>query len=429
MSKTQKIPANTASRAATDARELMRLVHEATAPVTGNDYFRSLVVRLAETLNVEVALVTECLEYPSSHVRTLAYFESGQLNEDIEFDVVGTPCEDVIRGGEFCFYPDSMGQRFPEWAREEGGVESFIGVPVHAPADGRVIGHIAVFHRHPMAQQAVVESVFRIIAARAGAEMQRLQAEQARRDSEHAARQHLAELAHVSRLSSMGEMASAVAHEINQPITAILTWCQAGVRMQERGETDPAQLRHVLDRIMESAGRTTEMVRRLRDYVKRREPQKTPVRIEQLLQECGVLLEAEAHQHGVELEISVSQRLPPVEADSMLLQQVILNLARNGMDAMQGVAADARRLTVRAEGSTDHGVTVTVSDSGPGVAPGVLAHLFEPFVSTRESGMGIGLSLCRSIIDDHGGRLWLDSQATDGATFCFCLPPAEQVAS
>ena len=227
--------------------QMVEMINEVTAPLTGGDYFRALVMRLAQSLDVHAALATECLEYPENHVRTLAFWEGEDIIENFEFDLVGTPCEDVIHGGAFCFYPNELSRRYPEWSAEEGGgMQSFIGIPVMAPSDGRTLGHIAVYGRKPMTEDAVVESMFRIIAARAGAEIERLQAERALRDSEARARQHLTELAHVSRLGSMGELASALAHEVNQPLTAIMTYCRTCLRMLERGQLGEDELRQAM---------------------------------------------------------------------------------------------------------------------------------------------------------------------------------------
>lgn len=271
--------------------QMVEMINEVTAPLTGGDYFRALVTRLAQSLDVNAALATECLEYPENHVRTLAFWEGEDITENIEFDLVGTPCEEVIHGGAFCFYPDDLSRRFPEWAAEEGGMESFIGIPVLAPSDGRTLGHIAVYGRKPMAEDAVVESMFRIIAARAGAEIERLQAERALRDSEARARQHLTELAHVSRLGSMGELASALAHEVNQPLTAIMTYCRTCLRMLEQGRLSEDDLHKAMSNSLTSAEHAREVVSKLRTFIQRGEMKPHPIPAAHLVRECRVLLE------------------------------------------------------------------------------------------------------------------------------------------
>lgn len=401
--------------------QMVEMINEVTAPLTGGDYFRALVTRLAQTLDVQAALATECLEYPENHVRTLAFWEGEDIAENIEFDLVGTPCEEVIHGGAFCFYPNELSRRFPEWAAGESGVESFIGIPVLAPSDGRTLGHIAVYGRKPMTEDAVVESMFRIIAARAGAEIERLQAERALRDSEARARQHLTELAHVSRLGSMGELASALAHEVNQPLTAIMTYCRTCLRMLEQGRLSDAALHKAMSNSLNSAEHAREVVSKLRTFIRRGEMKPHPIPAAHMIRQCRVLLDTEARHHQVKLRLSAPDDLPTVRVDSVLIQQVIFNLVRNGIEAINESDNPMRELTVRASAEGDK-VLVRVSDTGKGVDADLRETLFDPFVSTRKQGLGIGLSLCRSVLDRHKGKLWIEDKPEPGATFCFSLP-------
>jgi len=401
--------------------QLVEMINEVTAPLTGGDYFRALVTRLAENLNVDAALATECLEYPENHVRTLAFWEGEEIAENIEFDLIGTPCEEVIHGGAFCFYPDELSKQFPEWATEEGGMQSFIGIPVMAPSDGRTLGHIAVYGRKPMAEDAVVESMFRIIAARAGAEIERLQAERALRDSEAQARQHLTELAHVSRLGSMGELASALAHEVNQPLTAVITYSQTLLKLLNQGRLDEDRLRKGLERSLTSAQHAREVVSKLRTFIKRGEMKPHPIPAAHLIRECRILLETEARHHHVRLRLDAPEDLPTVRVDSVLIQQVIFNLVRNGIEAINDSDHQRRELTVQVRAEEGE-VVVCVSDTGKGVDQELRERLFDPFVSTRKQGLGIGLSLCRSVIDRHQGKVWIEDSPGPGATFCFTLP-------
>lgn len=401
--------------------ELVAAINEVTAPLTGGDYFRTLVSRLASRFSVGPSIVTECLDYPEHHVRTLAYWQAGEFGENFEFDLTGTPCEDVIEGGDFCFFPERVGDCFPEWKKTHEGLEAYIGIPVLAPSDGRVVGHIAVFSDKPLSADAITESMFRIIAARAGAEIERLQAERALRDSEARARQHLAELAHVSRLGSMGELASALAHEVNQPLTAIITYNQTMLKMLEQGRLEQGELRQGLERSLTSAQHAREVVSKLRTFIKRGEMRKRPVPAARLIRDCRVLLEAEANHHHVQLRMVIPEDLPSIRADVVLIQQVIFNLVRNGIEAINESDDPERELRIEARQEAER-VVVCVSDTGRGVPDSLKQGLFNPFVSTRKQGLGIGLSLCRSVVDRHGGRVWYEEKAGPGATFCFSLP-------
>lgn len=408
--------------------ELVSMINEVTAPLTGGDYFQSLVAKLAQNLDVQAAFITECLEYPENHVRTLAYWEGGSFVENFEFDLTGTPCQDVIVDAELCFYPDRMAERFPSWPRQDGTIESFIGIPVFAPSDGRVVGHISVFDTRPMHQQTVVDSMFRIIAARAGAEIERMQAEQALRDTEARARQHLNELAHVSRVSAMGEMASAVAHEVNQPLTALMTYLRTCLRMLDQDRADPAQLKQAMEQSLESAERTQQIIRKLREFMKRGEIRRRPIPAQRLMDECRVLLDTEARHHKVDLRYEIEADLPIVRADHVLIQQVLFNLSRNAIEAINDSDSDERRLSIQAHCMDADRIVVRVNDTGKGVDESIRERLFDPFVSTRKKGMGIGLSLCKSVVENHGGKMWLEDGTDPGTTFCFTLPIHSAVA-
>ncbi len=403
------------------ANRFVEMIAEATAPLTGGDYFRTLVARLATSLEVEVALVTECLHYPENHVRTLAFWRGSSLTEDISFDLVGTPCEDVIHGGEFCFYPDRMQQRFPDWSAHEGGVESFIGIPVFAPSDGRVVGHIAVYDKQRMPRDGVVESMFRIIAARVGAEIERMQSEQALRDSEARARQHLSQLAHVSRLGAMGEMASALAHEINQPLTTVATYAQTCLSMLEHPEPDVDALKQALQQSLDGARRAQQVIKRLRAYVSRGELKTRLIPLQRLLDDCLILLQTETRHHRIDLEIDLPSQPPVIRVDSVLIQQVLLNLVRNGLDAINHSEGPDRLIELKVD-RAEQSTVFEVSDTGTGIDAETRPKLFEPFASSRQDGLGIGLSLCKSIVEAHGGELWLAETSDQGSRFCFSLP-------
>ncbi|WP_290647570.1 ATP-binding protein [Aquisalimonas sp.] len=238
------------------------------------------------------------------------------------------------------------------------------------------------------------------------------------------ARRYLSELARVSRQASVTELASAISHEINQPLTAMLTRGRSCLRMLEQGEPDLERLQQGLSATLNSAERISDIVSRLRDYMTSGEPQRRRIEVAQLIHDAAILLRADARHSGVELVINVAEGLPEVEVDSILIQQVILNLARNSTEAMLQHSSTERRLEVCAERDHTGNVVITVRDTGPGIEPERAARLFEPFFSTKRGGMGIGLSLCRSIIDSHQGRIWLDRPELSGTTFRFTLPTA-----
>lgn len=236
------------------------------------------------------------------------------------------------------------------------------------------------------------------------------------------ARRYLGELARVSRQSSVSEMASAVSHEINQPLTAMLTRSSTCLRLLAKDAPDLDRVREGLDAIHDSAERIREVIERLRAYMKGGESVRAPTPTAELLEQCATLIRAEARHRGMELTLVGMDDLPVVDVDPILIQQVIINLARNGMDAMVGTETARRGLSIEAYRGSDGGLVVDVHDSGCGVDPGAVGRVFEPFFSTKGSGLGIGLSLCRSIVDSHGGALTLASTSPDGSTFRMTLP-------
>ncbi|MET0680205.1 MAG: PAS domain S-box protein [Burkholderiales bacterium] len=251
----------------------------------------------------------------------------------------------------------------------------------------------------------------------------------ARRRAEEQARQHLQSLAHVTRVSSMGEMASAIAHEINQPLTAIANYTYASVRMLRSGAAAQDEILEVLQRVAGEAERAGEVVRRMRSFVRGDEGQVQEVDANFLVNEVVRLAAAEARQNGVELDTRLEVGLQVVLADSIQIQQVLLNLVRNAIEAIAMSGAEERRVLLSTRASGEDMIEIAVADTGPGLAGTDLEKVFEPFYTTKPEGIGIGLALSRSIADAHGGRLWATANAGPGATFRLTLPIAHERAN
>ncbi len=229
------------------------------------------------------------------------------------------------------------------------------------------------------------------------------------------------DLAHVGRMSTMAQLASSLAHELNQPLGAILRNAEAAELMLESSPPDLEEVRAILADICKDDHRAGEVIDRMRALLKRRGLVRVPLQIAELVDEVLVLVQADATNRKVRLRIEVPKTLPPVRGDRVHLQQVLLNLVLNGMDAMAEVPAEARRLTVRARQAEAGAIEVAIADTGPGVAAAKLARLFEPFFTTKAEGMGLGLPISATIIGAHGGRIWADSGPA-GATFYFTVP-------
>jgi two-component system sensor kinase FixL len=232
------------------------------------------------------------------------------------------------------------------------------------------------------------------------------------------------ELVHVSRLTAMGEMASALAHELNQPLSAIANYLRGSRRLLDRGDpADLPRLREALDKAADQALRAGEVIHRLRDFVGRGEIERRVESISKLVEAASALALVGAKELGVHVTMSFDPKLDLVLADRVQIQQVMVNLLRNGIDAMR--ASRRRELKVNVTAGEDGFTVVRVSDTGVGISDEVRGRLFEPFMTTKKEGMGVGLSICRTIIEAHGGTIWAENNPDSGATFAFTLPIAE----
>jgi two-component system sensor kinase FixL len=231
------------------------------------------------------------------------------------------------------------------------------------------------------------------------------------------------ELVHVSRLSAMGEMASALAHELNQPLAAISNYMN-GSRRLLAASSDPnrPQLENALDRATEQAIRAGQIIRRLRDFVSRGESEKRVESLSKLTEEAGALGLAGAREQGVQLRFNLNPEYDLVLVDRVQIQQVLVNLFRNALEAM---AHSSRRELIASNAPVaDDMIEIAVSDTGSGFQDDVKQNLFQTFFTTKETGMGVGLSISRSILEGHGGRMWAEANPSGGATFRFTLPAA-----
>jgi two-component system sensor kinase FixL len=248
-----------------------------------------------------------------------------------------------------------------------------------------------------------------------------------RRRAEDEARVLQERLTHFSRLSTMGEMAAGLAHEINQPLSAIATYAQACQRLIRQPEPDIGDITAALEQINAQALRAGEVIRRLRNFVKNREVKREPVNCARLLEDLRTLAETDARLHNIRLRLDCREPLPTVYADPIQLQQVVLNLVRNAIDAMSDAPEDRREVLLMTREASDGEVEVTVADHGTGLAPEATEHLFNPFFTTKASGTGLGLAISRSIVRAHGGRLWHTPNDGCGVRFHFTLPVSPAV--
>jgi len=247
-----------------------------------------------------------------------------------------------------------------------------------------------------------------------------------RRRMDERARAHEAELAHVLRVSTVGEMATGLAHELNQPLSGIVSYARGCVRRLEAGTLDREAVKDVLQRISGEALRAGEIIRRLRALVRKEKPRREEVDLNRIVREVARLVAADARRRRTRLHLRLQAPLPPVRADRIQIEQVLLNLIRNGFDAMAETAVDQRVLTIETSPNGTGLVVVAVVDSGPGIAPETAERIFEPFFTTKGEGLGMGLAISRTIVEAHDGRLSLAANNPIGAKFWFELPASQR---
>ncbi|SED22668.1 MASE4 domain-containing protein [Bradyrhizobium erythrophlei] len=245
-------------------------------------------------------------------------------------------------------------------------------------------------------------------------------------DERERLRQLEADLAHINRVSIMGEMAASLSHEILQPIATARNNARAGMRFLEMNPPNLSEVREALGCVVRDADRAKDIVGRIRSQIKRAPPQKERFDLHEAINEVIVMVRSAIAKNAISVNTRLMDGLVPVQGDRVQLQQVLVNLILNAVEAMSSIEDGTRELSIRTEQSQTGGILVAVHDSGPGVDPVNLERVFEPFYTTKTSGIGMGLSICQTIINGHGGRLWMSANEPRGAVFQFTLPAVQE---
>jgi len=316
----------------------------------------------------------------------------------------------------------SSDPRFAPWrARaEEYGLRSSVALPL--TTEGRAIGGFMVYSDEPEAfdeketdllAQAVDDLMHGI--ALLHYKMERQSAEKALKKTEE-------ELARVARVTAMGELTASIAHEVNQPLAAVVTNGNASLRWLGNDPPNFDEARQALRNIVRDGTRASDVIARIRAVLKKSEMAAQRLDLNEIIREIVALTQGEVERRGASIETHLAADLPPVTGDRVRLQQVLLNLVINALDAMKDVADRPRIIEVRTEAPESKSILIAVKDSGAGLGPGAESRLFEAFYTTKPDGLGMGLSISRSIVEEHGGRLWAAPNDGPGATFQFTLP-------
>ena len=349
------------------------------------------------------------------------------LPEDYVQAVNGAPigpkngsCGTAMYRGEPVIVTDMLTDPLWEDYRELAklsGLRACWSTPIFT-GQGKVLGSFAMYYRQPQAPTGSEARLTEVATHIAGVAIEH---ERAQNELQHTR----SELAHVARVTTMGELAASIAHEVNQPLGAIVGNADICLTWLREEDVDLKQVAEALEDIAGDGHRASQIISRIRSLAKKHVPEKTPLNVSDLAREVIGLVGHEAQSKQVTIHSQLSESLPPVEADRVQLQQVLLNLVMNGIEAMHETAVNRRQLTVQTVVS-DGSVLAAVSDSGMGIDPAKAEQLFKPFHTTKANGMGMGLAISRSIIESFGGKLWADANGGGGAIFWFSLPARSQ---
>ena len=311
---------------------------------------------------------------------------------------------------------DPLWEDYRELAKLSG-LRACWSTPIFS-GSAQVLGSFAMYYRQPQSPTGTESRLTEVATHIAGIAIERKRAEEQLRTSQ-------TELAHVARVTTMGELAASIAHEVNQPLGAIVGNADICLSWLDAGNPDLTELREAIEDIANDGHRASQVISRIRSLVKKQAPEKVSLDLSEVAREVIELLSHEANIKQVALASALGNELPLVQADRIQLQQVLLNLVMNGIEAMNDVDGRNPTLTVMTDRSGE-GVIATITDSGAGFDPTKAEQLFKPFHTTKSSGMGMGLAISRSIIEAHGGKLWAEANHDFGATFKFTLPASQE---
>ena len=240
--------------------------------------------------------------------------------------------------------------------------------------------------------------------------------------STHKLRYLQSQLNHLARLHTVGELASSLAHELNQPLGTVLLNCEVALRLLKSGAGEEYEIFEALTQATEAASFASGIVRHLHGFLRNTDELHTVCNLYALVMDVSPLIEADARNTDIELKLDIEPSLPPIRVDPVQIEQVVLNLAHNSIEAMREKAGGLKQVTINARRQPPNNILVSVTDNGPGLNAKQLSLMFTPFYTTKSNGMGMGLSISRTIIEAHGGKLWATAEAGKGATVCFTLP-------
>ncbi|PHS15420.1 MAG: hypothetical protein COA78_05005 [Blastopirellula sp.] len=393
---------------------LQRLV-DTSSRKFGESLFESIALELADVLQADYTFIGKFPEAGKEYVRTIAAVANGKRVPNFEYYIADTPNEECV-GMNVCSIRSNVTNQYPsDVLLQEIGVEGYVGISLRG-ASGELMGIMAALYRSPIDNTEFVESILQVFSARVGSEIERQQAELQSGELRD-------ELSHMGRVATMGELGTGLAHELNQPLAAIANYCFVGQTVLAKPELiESDKLKEVFAKMEQQTLRAGAIIKRLREHVQKVPSVHAAVPIGDVVQDVIELMNSELKFQEIQLELNIDEPKQEVLIDSIQIQQVLMNLIKNALDAIDEIENDDRRLIITKSPPIDGMIEIAVCDSGMGIPEDKLESVFEAFFTTKRTGMGMGLAICRSIIETHNGRLWATSNPDCGTTFHFTLP-------
>ena len=387
------------------SEQTLRLIVEGTASVTGEEFFRSLVRSLSTSLNVRYALVSGCIDAPPTRVCTYAFWQGNEFGENEEYDLYGTPCEQIFNGQGCQYFPEGLQALFPlEKDLVEMEAESYAGIPLLSSA-GNLLGHLAVLDDKVFCDEPRHTAILEIFAARAAAEIERQQAQEALREASKA----------LEQLAEIGELASMIVHEIRNPLTTLLLGLNAFKRLEL-----PERYQTYRSLALDEGERLQRLLNQILLYAKPQNLARSEVDLNRFVGEMLNTLREMPAAAGKHLRFTGTPSPVKILVDTDKLKQVVINLVTNAFEAVE----EAEEITLSLHAEEAHRVCLQVQNGGAPIPADVLPKLTKPFVTTKSSGTGLGLAIVKRIVEAHGGELDIQSSAAAGTTITVKLPIA-----
>jgi signal transduction histidine kinase len=379
------------------SEQILRSIVEGTVSVTGKDFFRSLVRSLAQALGVRYAFISECMDAPPTRVRSFAFWEGNEFGEEFEYNLRGTPCELIISSNKYQCFPTQIQTLFPEEKAEFEAMEaqSYAGIPL-LTSTGELLGHLAVLDDKSMESNERNQAILEIFAARAAAEMERLQIEKT-----------------VARLAEIGELAATIVHEVRNPLTTIMMGLNAFKKLEL---TDRFQ--EYLNLSLDEADRLERLLSQILLYSRPQTLDRSEIELNSFIAETLDILQTIPVATGKNLNFSANITPVNILADRDKLKQVLINLVTNACEAV----STGEAISISIQKSEDRRICISIHNGGTPIPADILPQLTKPFFTTKASGTGLGLAIVKRIVEAHDGEFGIESGEGIGSIVTVQLP-------